>query len=216
MLGLRRAYVHRLYPRLNENEIIIEKGRTARPALLLYHAMKSARAYRPRIVIALLRMRQVPRLVIASLAEQGVAISQHQPEHRKASGGFVTACLRLPRRACALLAMTREESTPKFVIARPQRGRGNLSSTRPDHKALPANTVTLRGGASRTPPPTRRVRAAFMPPNLQPARRSLSAATDAIGLYVFIDSLFISAALRRARLSAPLQRIIGGLAHPPH
>ena len=191
--------------------------------------MKSARAYRPRIVIALLRMRQVPRLVIASLAEQGVAISQHRPEHRKASGGFVTACLRLPRRACALLAMTREESTPKFVIARLRRSRGalsakreevplgcNLSSTRPDHKTLPANTVTLRGGASRTPPPTRRVRAAFMPPNLQPARRSLSAATDAIGLYVFIDSLFISAALRRARLSAPLQRIIGGPAHPPH
>ena len=39
-------------------------------------------------------------------------------------------------------------------------------STRLDNRALPANTVTLRGGASRTPPPTRRVRSAIMPPNL--------------------------------------------------
>ena len=44
-----------------------------------------------------------------------------------------------------------------------------------------------------------------VPPKLRPARRSLSAATDAIGLYVFIDSLCESAALRRARLSPPLQ-----------
>ena len=34
VLGLRRAHVHRLYPGLNETEIIyIEKGRTALPAL---------------------------------------------------------------------------------------------------------------------------------------------------------------------------------------
>ena len=36
--------------------------------------------------------------------------------------------LRAPRRACALLAMTREEGTPKFVIARLRRSRGNLAA----------------------------------------------------------------------------------------
>ena len=40
-------------------------------------------------------------------------------------------------------------------------------STRLDHRALPANTVTLRGGASRTPPPTRRVRSTIVHGNLQ-------------------------------------------------
>ena len=48
-----------------------------------------------------------------------------------------------------------------------------------------------------------------VPPKLRPARRSLSAATDALGLYVFIDSLCESAALRRARLSPPLQSAVG-------
>ena len=38
----------------------------------------------------------------------------------------------------------------------------------------------------------------------QPAWRSLTAATDAIGLYVFIVSLFLALVQRRARLSAPL------------
>ena len=51
-----------------------------------------------------------------------------QPEHGKAPGEFATAFPRLPRRACALLAMTREEGTPKFVIARLRRSRGNLAA----------------------------------------------------------------------------------------
>ena len=38
----------------------------------------------------------------------------------------------------------------------------------------------------------------------QPAWRSLTAATNAIGLYVFIVSLFLALVQRRARLSAPL------------
>ena len=42
----------------------------------------------------------------------------------------------------------------------------------------------------------------------QPAWRSLSAATDAIGAYHFIGSHYESAASRRARLSAPLQHYI--------
>ena len=40
----------------------------------------------------------------------------------------------------------------------------------------------------------------------QPARRSLTAATDAIGFYHFIDSLYESQALCRERHAAPLQR----------
>ena len=42
----------------------------------------------------------------------------------------------------------------------------------------------------------------------QPAWRSLSAATGAIGAYHFIGSHYESAASRRARLSAPLQHYI--------
>ena len=42
----------------------------------------------------------------------------------------------------------------------------------------------------------------------QPAWRSLSAATDAIGAYHFIGSHYESAASRRARLSAPLQHYL--------
>ena len=63
-----------------------------------------------------------------------------------------------------------------FVIARSE-ATWQSRSIRPDHRALPANTVTLRGMASRTPPSTRRVRSAIMPPNLGPARRSGNAAT---------------------------------------
>ena len=40
-------------------------------------------------------------------------------------------------------------------------------STQPDNRVLPANTAALRDGASRTPPPTRRVRSAGIPGNLQ-------------------------------------------------
>ena len=40
-------------------------------------------------------------------------------------------------------------------------------STQPDNRVLPANTAALRDGVSRTPPPTRRVRSAGIPGNLQ-------------------------------------------------
>ena len=40
-------------------------------------------------------------------------------------------------------------------------------STQPDNRVLPANTAALRDGASRAPPPTRRVRSAGIPGNLQ-------------------------------------------------
>ena len=40
-------------------------------------------------------------------------------------------------------------------------------STQPDNRVLPVNTAALRDGASRTPPPTRRVRSAGIPGNLQ-------------------------------------------------
>ena len=40
-------------------------------------------------------------------------------------------------------------------------------STQSNNRKAVANTVILRGGASRTPPPTRRVRSAILPENLQ-------------------------------------------------
>ena len=68
----------------------------------------------------------------------------------------------------------RPRNAPKFVIARPQRGRGALSAKREEVPLgcnfavpgritgkSPANMVPLRGGASRTPPPTRCVRSAM-------------------------------------------------------
>ncbi len=45
------------------------------------------------------------------------------------------------------------------------------------------------------------------PITYQPARRSLSAATDAIGWYVFVDSLFVSPVGRREGHAPPLQRV---------
>ncbi len=47
----------------------------------------------------------------------------------------------------------------------------------------------------------------------QPARRSLSAATDAIGAHHFNDALYESAVYRRERHAAPLQRSVGSLAN---
>ena len=44
------------------------------------------------------------------------------------------------------------------------------------------------------------------PITYQPAWRSLTAATDAIGFYVFIDSRYKSAVQSRERHAAPLQR----------
>ena len=48
----------------------------------------------------------------------------------------------------------------------------------------------------------------------RPAWRSGSAATDAIGFYHFIDSLYESQALCRERHAAPLQRSIDTLIFP--
>ena len=80
----------------------------------------------PHLVIASFRLQQAPKFVIASLAEQGVAISQHQPEHGKAFGESVSACHALsvtfgdssPRgraKVASLPAMTREGGACKFV-----------------------------------------------------------------------------------------------------
>ena len=70
-----------------------------------------------------------------------VAISQYTPGTQESPGEFASAYLRLPRRACAILAMTREEGTLRFalaplrvkqairfVIARLRRSRGNLAA----------------------------------------------------------------------------------------
>ena len=63
-----------------------------------------------------------------------------QPEHGKAPGEFATAFPRLPRRACALLAMTREEGTPKFVIASLAEQGAAISQYRPEHGKAPAKS----------------------------------------------------------------------------
>ena len=52
------------------------------------------------------------------------AISQYTPGTQESPGEFAGAYLRLPRRACALLAMTREGGTPKLVIVPLRMGKG--------------------------------------------------------------------------------------------
>ena len=66
---------------------------------------------------------------------------------------------RAPCRLAMITAQIQRRKASGFVIARSE-ATWQSRSIRPDHRALPANTVTLRGGASRTPPPTRRVRSA--------------------------------------------------------
>ena len=74
-----------------------------------------------------------------------VAISQYTPGTQESPGEFAGAYLRLPRRACAILAMTREEGTLRLVIAPLRMGKAPLTchyeapqepwqsrSTRPD------------------------------------------------------------------------------------
>ena len=83
---------------------------------------------------------------------------------------------RAPCRLAMITAQIQRRKASRFVIARSE-ATWQSRSIRPDHRALPANTVTLRGIALRTPPSTRRVRSAIIPPNLGPARRSGNAAT---------------------------------------
>ena len=64
---------------------------------------------------------------------------------------------RAPCRLAMITAQIQRRKASRFVIARSE-ATWQSRSIRPDHRALPANTVTLRGMASRTPPSTRRVR----------------------------------------------------------
>ena len=66
--------------------------------------------------------------------------SRSTGRNTESPGEFATAFPRLPRRACALLAMTREEGTPKFVIARLRRSRGNLAGCSRNTGKPPANS----------------------------------------------------------------------------
>ncbi len=63
-------------------------------------------------------------------------------------------------------AQIRWRNAFEYVIARSE-ATWQSRSTQPDNRVLPANTAALRDGASRTPPPTRRVRSAGIPGNLQ-------------------------------------------------
>ena len=118
----------------------------------------------------------------------------------------------------------------KFVIARPQRGRGNLGKAvsfspmafqRSGYdlrdctpRALPRASRSGRHVGLR--PPRNDKLENFTPQNVcrkdcQPAWRSLSAATDAIGAYRFNGGRYGLHVQRRARLSAPLHRTAEGL-----
>ena len=105
---------------------------------------------------------------------------------------------RAPCRLAMITAQIQRRKASGFVIARSE-ATWQSRSIRPDHRALPANTVTLRGIALRTPPSTRRVRSAIIPPNLGPARRSGNAATPHTLAFAILTIAC------SARLSPPLQ-----------
>ena len=90
-----------------------------------------------KFVPASLRKRQVPRLVIASLAEQGAAISQDAAETQKGLRRIRYCLPEIAASAFGLLAMTRvggarkfvpaslrKRQVPRLVIARLRRSRG--------------------------------------------------------------------------------------------
>ena len=83
------------------------------------------------------------------------AISQYTPGTQESPGEFAGAYLRLPRRACALLAMTREGGTLRLVIAPLRVGKAPLTchceapqepwqsrSTRPDPRKAIGESAT--------------------------------------------------------------------------
>ena len=92
-----------------------------------------------------------------------VAISGRHWRFAQATGKMVcTDCVcsgaqRAPCRLAMITAQIQRRKASRFVIARSE-ATWQSRSIRPDHRALPANTATLRGMASRTPPSTRRVR----------------------------------------------------------
>ena len=109
---------------------------------------------------------------------------------------------RAPCRLAMITAQIQRRKASGFVIARSE-ATWQSRSIRPDHRALPANTVTLRGIALRTPPSTRRVRSAIIPPNLGPARRSGNAATPHTLAFAIL-TIACSARQRTAGPGCPL------------
>ena len=109
---------------------------------------------------------------------------------------------RAPCRLAMITAQIQRRKASGFVIARSE-ATWQSRSIRPDHRALPANTVTLRGIASRTPPSTRRVRSAIIPPNLGPAKRSGNAATPHTLAFAIL-TIACSARQRTAGPGCPL------------
>ena len=100
----------------------------------------------------------------------------------------------------------------KFVIARPRRGRGNLGkAVTISPMAFPRSSRVLRDCHVGLWPP-RNDKSGSWSARRKCSKtcncqwRSLTAATDAIGFYVFIDSRYKSAVQSRERHVAPLQR----------
>ena len=119
----------------------------------------------------------------------------------------------LPPRTPGLGICLRHEAI-RLVIARSE-ATWQSRSTRLDNRAVSANTQAIAGDCRvGLRPPRNDKLGSITPINLcrkycHPARRSLSAATDAIGVYHFIDTQCELQALRRARHASPLQRTTG-------
>ena len=133
------------------------------------------------------------------------------------------------RHSQSVQAAVKMANATKFVIARPQRGRGNLAApcwiTGHSRRIRQLYAAGRRGhrplqgrvqDASAFPRFPRRFAPrndksdSFAPPNYccktcDCQWRSLTAATDAIGFYVFIDTRYESFVRSRERHAAPLQ-----------
>ena len=105
---------------------------------------------------------------------------------------------------------------PRFVIARRRSRRGNLGKAVTISPGMPCYPTIFCEIPRRVAPRNDKL-GSLAPMNLcrdhcRPAWRSLSAATDAIGFYVFIGGLYESTVQRREGHVPPLQRPAGGRA----
>ena len=106
---------------------------------------------------------------------------------------------------------------PRFVIARRRSRRGNLGKAVTISPGMPCYPTMFCEIATAPSGPRNDKLVGIAPPNYYRntcncLRRSVSAATDAIGFYVFIGGLYESTVQRREGHVPPLQRPAGGRA----
>ena len=156
-------------------------------------------------------LRVVTALYRTIQRQEGTDAPRHSPDvslrGAKRRGNLGKAVTFSPGLSCYPLRYCEIAPQGHFLALRAQGATAPLGPRNDNSKPLHARRCRSITGQ----PPWRSLSAATLacalggvPPNLRPARRSVSAATDAIGWCVFVGSWYGSAATRRAWLSPPL------------